>query len=147
MDYIAAYQKSLKKTISRNEIEGLVGELIILNTGVAIRQVKDRWKHGEGVNGGIIGRYSWESYRMFKQSMNPLAGGTVDLFLTGALSEGLTIRKTGAKYQIFSTDIKYTEIGLKYGFEEYGLTEQQALEFFDQLYEFAVETILNELWA
>lgn len=146
MDYITSYQQELRK-VSRGEIESLVGDLIFLNSGIAITDVKSRWERGKGVNGGIIGTYLWEDYRLYKQSINPLAGGNVDLFLHGDLAEGLTLRKTGkAEYQIFSTDEKYGKLGKQYGFEEFGLTEEQAIEFFDQLYVFAVETLLNRLW-
>ncbi len=146
MDYIATYQKTLNR-ISRSEITRLVGDLVILNSGVLITDVKQRWQKGQSIEGGIIGRYSWESYRLFKQQMNPLAGGNVDLMLTGALSEGLTVRKNGKDYQIFSTDSKYDKIGKKYGYKEFGVTEQELNAFFDELYEFAFETLLQQIWG
>lgn len=146
MNYITTYQDQLKKSISQSEISKIVGDLIILNTGVLITDVRERWQHGQSVSGGIIGRYSWDDYRLYKQSLNPLAGGNVDLMLTGALSDALTVRKVGNEYQIFSTDSKYEKLGRQYGFEEFGITEQQAAEFFDQLYDVAMETILGKLW-
>lgn len=146
MNYITTYQDQLKKSISQSEIRKNVGDLIILNTGVLITDVRERWQHGQSVSGGIIGRYSWDDYRLYKQSLNPLAGGNVDLMLTGALSDALTVRKVGNEYQIFSTDSKYEKLGRQYGFEEFGITEQQAAEFFDQLYDVAMETILGKLW-
>lgn len=146
MNYIESYQQELKRTISLSEISKIVGDLIIINSGVLITDVKERLQHGQSVKGGIIGRYSWDDYRLYKQSINPLAGGNVDLMLTGALTDALTIRKVGTEYQIFSTDSKYEKLGRKYGFEEFGVTEQQAAEFFDQLYNVAFETILGKLW-
>lgn len=146
MDYIETYQRTLQKSISRSEISKLVGDIIILNSGIIINQVRERWQHGQSVYGGIIGRYSWDDYRMFKQAQNPLAGGNVDLMLTGALSLGLTVKKVGSEYQIFSTDSKYNKIGQKYGYEEFGLTKEQLDAFFNELFEFAYESILSKLW-
>lgn len=147
MNYITEYQSQLKKTVSLSEISKIVGDLIILNSGVLITDVKQRLQHGQSVNGGIIGRYSWDDYRLYKQSINQLAGGNVDLMLTGALTDALTVRKTSNnQYQIFSTDSKYEKLGKQYGFEEFGVTEQQAAEFFDQLYNVAFETMLSKLW-
>lgn len=142
-DYLTTYQTDLNKV----NIQKTVGDLIILNSGIVIREVTERWQHGVSVEGGIIGRYSWADYRLYKQAMNPLASGNVDLMLTGKLAGGLTLRKSGNEYQIFSTDSKYNKIGQKYGFEEFGLTDEQAYEFFEDLYAFALETIFNKLWA
>lgn len=125
----------------------MVDELILTNSGIIIRHVKNRWLQGESVHGGIIATYRWEDYRQYKQMLNPKAGGTVDLTLTGALGNGLAIKKAGNRqYQIYSVDRKYQKIGQKYGFEEFGLTPEQEYEYFEQLFDFATSMIIAELW-
>ena len=146
MNYIENYQSQLKSQISPSEVDKIIGDLVILNSGVVILDVRDRWRMGLGVNGGIIGSYRWDEYRDYKQSINPAAGGKVDLTLTGSLSEGLALRRQGKQFQVFSTDSKYEKLGKKYGFEQFGLTDEQQFEFFNQLYGFAVETILSKIW-
>lgn len=122
-------------------------ELILLNSGIIIRDVRSRWLRGESVHGGIIATYQWEDYRQYKQQINPQAGGTVDLTLTGDLGDGLAIKRVGTgQYQIYSVDSKYQMIGRKYGFAEYGLTPEQEYEFFEQLFDFAISTLMDKLW-
>lgn len=76
-----------------------------------------------------------------------MAGGNVDLMLSGDLAAGLTVRRTGNNlFQVYSTDDKYNKIGKQYGFEEFGLNEEEANEFFTDLYEFAYQTLLNDIW-
>lgn len=145
-NYLEEYRKELQQ-ISRGKIERMVDSIVLLNTGNIVVNVRERWQKGQSVNGGIIGTYRWEDYRLFKQSLNPLAGGTVDLFLTGALAEGLTIKKVSSGvYQVYSTDSKYNQIGDKYGFEEFGVNPDEFKSLMDEVYGFAFESLFNELW-
>lgn len=117
-----------------------------MNTPTIINEVKRRWLIGESVHGGIIGEYASEDYRQYKMYLNPKAGGRVDLMLTGSLAEHMTIRKSGNEFEIFSTDEKFMKIGRKYGFEEFGLNDEQLHELFSDIYSFALETMLNNAW-
>lgn len=106
---------------------------------------------GESVLGGFIGDYSMsqmgQDYKAYKMSINPKAGGHVDLTLTGALGEGLTTKLTSSdSFQIFSTDKKYKDIGNKYGFREFGLSESEWLELSDEIGAFALSSILNRIY-
>jgi len=121
--------------------------LIIFNSEQIVEGIRRRWAFGKDVNGGIIGRYRNQDYRAFKVSTNPRAGGNVDLTLTGALGQGLTIRKAGdKKYEVFSTDYKYERIAIKYGIEQFNLDSQQQEELFDMLYYMAFENYLDNVW-
>lgn len=147
MNYLQQYQKDLKDNTSQSSISKLVGDLIIINSPNMINAVKARWLIGKSVDGGIIGEYKNDDYRAYKMYLNPKAGGNVDLTLTGSLSENITIKKVSeSTYQIFSTDEKYGKIGKKYGFEEFGLTDEEQGEMLYEIYKFALETILNNLW-
>lgn len=67
-------------------------------------------------DGSDIGHYKNEEYKLFKMSMNPLAGGNVDLFLTGAVYKGLTVISLGnGEYLVESRDYKWGMLIEKYG--------------------------------
>lgn len=144
MNYIDTYKADLQREIAN--INDTVFDLVILNTPTIINQVKRRWLYGKGVGRAIIGTYASEEYRLYKMQLNPLAGGNVDLELSGDLVNNLTIRQSGRMFEIFSTDEKFTKLANKYGYEQFGLSEEETHELFTELFEFAIETILNKLW-
>lgn len=124
----------------------LLDGMIQLNFPNIQSDILRRWSFGKSVDGGIIGTYFSDEYRQYKIELNPLAGGNVDLTLTGSLGEKLNIKKIGKNYQIFSEDEKYEKIGKKYGFEEFGLTEEERYLFFEELISFTLETQLNSIY-
>jgi hypothetical protein len=148
MDYLKNIHEKVKVNTSRSFIEKLVDDLILLNSGNVIKEIANRWKYGLSVDGGKIGRYASEEYALFKYEQNPLAGlGNVDLDLFGDLKEGLFLKRTSTnKFTILSSDEKYKKIGVKYGFEEFGLTEEQLYEFLGDLEYFAFETIVKKIY-
>lgn len=128
-------------------IPQVLGTLIIFNSENIVEGIRRRWSFGKDVNDGIIGQYRNPDYQAFKVSTNPNAGGTVDLTLTGALGQGLTIRKKGDKqYEIFSTDYKFKRIADKYGIEQFNLDAQQLDELIDMLYYTALENYLDNVY-
>lgn len=53
---------------------------------------------------------------MMKQSSNPLAGGTVDLILTGSTIKNLQVVSLGnGEFYLYSTDHKWEGLVEKYG--------------------------------
>jgi hypothetical protein len=130
----------------------LVADIIIINSPNIIREVKSRWLIGESAVGGFIGEYSssqlGQDYKAYKMSLNPSAGGHVDLTLTGSLGEGLTVKaQSSESFLIYSTDSKYKEIGDKYGFEEFGLTDLQWHEFQQEILAVVLDSIINKSYA
>lgn len=70
---------------------------------------------GENDKGGRIGYYRNPNYRLFKQQVNPLASGTVDLILTGQFTRGLFVESIGnGLFQFDSSDDKAPELFQKY---------------------------------
>jgi len=113
------------------------------------RTIKERWLDGISANGGkIINKatgkgYSQLSYKALKLSLNPKASGDVDLTLTGSLGDRITIIKTESNdHEIISEDSKYLEIGNKYGFDEFGLSNDETIFYMKLLEEF-IEVKLN----
>lgn len=154
MEYLDNLLTRVKKETSKSSIEILIERLILLNQGIIVREIWQRWEKAQSVDGGYITNqktgssvYASEEYAIFKNQMNPLAGyGHIDLTLTGGLSENLTIKKDNNKYKIFSTDEKYNKIGKKYGFKEFGLTEAEMIQFLEELYLVSVSSILTQIY-
>jgi hypothetical protein len=147
MGYLETYRNKLRAEASPGQLSENIFQLLILNAGNIATDVRRRWLIGESINEGIIGRYASTEYSMYKASLNPLGKGNVDLTLTGALGESINVKRLSAnKYEIFSTDEKYQSIGRKYGFEEFGLTDQQQGIMFEELYQFALQTVMNQVW-
>lgn len=145
MNYLDTYVKEIQTETSG--LNTYVANMIILNSGNITQEVKKRWIIGESVDGGIIGEYASSEYKAFKISMNPRAKGNVDLHLTGSLAENLTIKKSGALlFEVYSTDSKFQSIGKKYGFEQFGLSDEQTQELFNDIYQFTIESIFKKLW-
>jgi len=145
MDYLSPIINKIKS--EQSGLKRYFGQLVILNSPTIINDVKRRWLYGKSVNGGIIGEYASEEYRLFKMELNPLANGNVDLMLYGGLSGDMQVKLIGdTKFEIFSTDQKYQKIGRKYGFEEFGLTEEESYELFKELQVFALESIFNKIY-
>ena len=91
-------------------------EKIIRNNPQLVFRKQDEFRHGENPDGSTIGLYRSEEYRMMKQQMNPLAGGTVDLILTGSTIKNLQVVSLGnGEFKLYSTDHKWNDLVAKYG--------------------------------
>lgn len=135
------YEKLISK-LKQVRVYDIIDDYMLDNETKILNLVRERLKRGDGVNGGIIGEYASLSYSYFKQSRNPLAGGYVDLYLTGALQKELEIRQEAqGKYLIHSTDKKYFNLAEKYGKEQFGLTEEQQ----KQVKEEAIKEVINQI--
>ena len=89
-----------------------------------------------------------QDYKAYKMSINPKARGHVDLTLTGALGEGMTVeQKTQESFLIYSTDKKYDEIGSKYGFEEFGLTDLEWHEMKEEMILVVLDHVVNRAYG
>lgn len=82
-------------------------------------------KRGDLPNGEAIGQYRSPGYAALKYSMNPMAGGDVDLILTGAFSNSLfVVSKGDSKFIFDATDSKKASLVDKYGEDIMGLNQQ-----------------------
>lgn len=85
-----------------------------------LRKKVDDFRRGLRPDGSIIGEYSdspmGQEYRLFKMSINPLAGGNVDLILTGSTARKLGVDSLGnGVFAINSSDTKWDDLISKYG--------------------------------
>ena len=145
MDFTKLLNKARQE---RNQIPQLLGTLILFNSSEIIDGIKRRWLFGKDPNGDIIGQYRNSEYQAFKVSYNSKANGNVDLTLTGALGNALTISKKGeTEYQIYSTDPKFGKISDKYGLQQFNLDNKQRIELFEMLTYFALEEYYKNVWG
>ena len=122
-DILALYNKMNKPEIDLDLLFDNLFEEVFPKIKQAIRE---RWKRGEQPDGNIIGLYAVYSYKTFKEQINPLAKGFVDLTLTGALGEKITFAMFGtAEYEIFSRDYKFGKIVEKYGDYNFNISEKE----------------------
>jgi|SRR5690554_684466 len=136
------------KSITESNLYTWVEEYIEANKSRLITDIQTRLKRGGNVHdvNDVIGVYASEAYRMFKLKMNPLAGGNVDLFLTGDLQRSLTIEKKSKNiFKIYSTDEKYKMLANKYGKEQFGLTEEHNAELMINIHAYLIEKIFEKI--
>lgn len=133
-------------TISRNDLYTWCDEYINQNQKKILDLVRNRMMQGDDTEGGIIGVYRSINYSLFKQKENPLAGGTVDLFLTGDLQRQLRIEKEGKNYKIWSKDWKYDDLYKKYGgAKAFGLTEEQHIQVIEEMLLYCYDKIITKM--
>lgn len=91
---------------------------------------ESEFKRGERPNGSIIGAYRSESYSIFKARQNPLAGGAVDLILSGDFVNSAYLKRPSAGKYIFGfRDHKARSLFGKYGTDIAGLNQNTFNQF------------------
>ena len=114
----------LKRRLQRLNLQTLQNQTkeIILQDQEILRRKKAELKAGIRPDGSIIGTYRSEEYRLFKIQMNPLAGGNVDLILTGSTKDKMYIvALENGEFTIESADPKWADLVAKYGEEIKGI--------------------------
>ena len=125
-----------------------IEDIIFTRKEEIIEKVREQWKQGIRPDGTIIGTYQSFSYQRQKLAQNPAAGGNVDLILTGALNENLTLNKVfRATFTIFSTDPKATIIAQKYGLDVYGLNNEEKEDFLNMVSAEAFLIAINNIYT
>lgn len=124
-------------------------EQIILSDEDILRKQKiNELSKGERPNKDIIGEYRSSEYRMFKQSFNPLAGGTVDLILTGSFTRKMFLKPTGNGFIFDSSDSKKGSLIGKYGLDIMSINQDWFNERQKNIYKFVllvdIRKILNK---
>lgn len=122
MASINELKKRLQK-VTHKKLQKKVEEIIL--TDLEIKDLKRlELKKGESPDGSLIGTYKSLNYELFKAKLNPLAGGTVDLILTGKFSNQLYVKSLGnSQFQFDSLDDKAPMLFQKYGQENRSLNK------------------------
>jgi len=116
-------KKRLQK-VSQSKLQKKVEEFVL--TDLEIRKLKRaEFKRGELPDGGVIGVYRNPNYQIMKQRMNPLAGGDVDLILTGKFTNQLFVKSLNNSRFIFdSQDEKTSMLKARYTDDIMGLNTE-----------------------
>lgn len=114
----------LQQVKNQTWIKTQVQEIVTKDQQELKKEKINEFKRGELPNKDIIGVYRNPFYAKRKFSMNPLAGGTVDLILTGSFTNKLFLEKTERGFLFNSTDNKTELLQQKYGTEIMGLNQQ-----------------------
>ena len=103
----------------------MVAEEIEKKKSILINEKIGEFKKGENPDGSIIGTYKDVEYAIFKQQINPLANGNVDLIFEGDFTKGLVLKKEKPSLFTFdSTDSKTEKLVNKYGTQIMGLNQE-----------------------
>jgi phage gpG-like protein len=149
MNYIEEELESLNN--DKAQFSAIV-DMCVMELQDEVREIiKARWLESRSVNGGNITNketgegYAWLSYKNYKLKNNPKGSGGVDLTLSGALGDSIIItRSIDGNYTIVATDRKYNAIGSKYGYEEFGL-DQNEMQYVLGKLEKKITNKLNEI--
>lgn len=111
---------------------------VIQRSPKLLRLKTNEFRRGENSEGGRIGYYRNPNYRLFKQQLNPIANGTVDLILTGQFTRGLFVEsKRNSIFYFDSTDDKAPDLFERYedirGIQEYTFREFQRTDIAPEL--------------
>lgn len=97
---------------------------IVLNDPQLKREKESEFKDGLRPDGTIIGYYRDVEYAIFKNEINPSAGGRVDLILSGDFVRAMRVELVAPTAYIFnSTDWKTSHLIGKYGQDIMGIND------------------------
>lgn len=90
-----------------------------------LKQLKEQdYLEGDIYGDGSNESYRSKNYEIFKSQKNPLAGGAVDLILTGSFVDAMKLNKPNqGKYLFGNTDSKRNMLVEKYGIGIMGLNQ------------------------
>lgn len=139
--YISKMQSEL-----RNSQESILRHLLERENDIK-QMIKTRWKLGKRPNGDLIGFYRDVEYAIFKQTINPSAGGDVDLILSGNLVNSIRLTLQSKGIEIISTDEKFEEISLKYGLDNFNITDDEETILLDTITAEVIKDIFLKVWG
>lgn len=141
-------QKRVQSLIQGNQIEELVKK-IVLSDEQALKERKE-WEFTRGLrpNNSKIGDYRDPEYAYFKQTVNPLGNGNVDLLLTRSFFNKMKVKQDFGKEFVFdSTDSKQDSLAGKYGYDILKINQEWFEKRQTEIYKFRlvfdIKKILN----
>lgn len=142
--YLDSYYSKLNSSTQNIESEILS---LLVDREAEIREfIKSRWKLGKRPDGSLIGFYRDVDYAIFKQQINSVAGGDVDLTLTGSLGDKIKVILQSKGIEIYSDDWKFEQISTKYGIDNFNITEEQENKLLDEIMKEVVNNIMSRVW-
>ena len=120
----AEYQRRLQKVLKITELREIVAEEVLKEEG-NLKQLKEQdFLEGDIYGNGKKYTYQSNSYSQLKRTMNPLAGGFVDLIFTGSFVESMYLLKPKqGRYLFGATDKKRSKLVEAYSINIMGLNQ------------------------
>jgi len=120
----AEYQRRLQSINKESVLEDIANEVII-KAESEIKGLKEQdFLEGDIYGDGSLRSYRAPGYELFKASLNPLAGGAVDLILTGAFVNAMFIDTPNKNaYHFGNSDSKRDKLANQYGTGIFGLNQ------------------------
>lgn len=120
-DYLHRLQR-----INKSELRELVYQLILEHEDVLKALKYEEMEMGNIHSNGTLRNYKNPHYAAYKKTINPLAGGHVDLILTGAFASAMFVKKSSAKSGAFTfgnRDAKRNVLTANFGNDLFGLNQ------------------------
>lgn len=143
--WLDSYLSKLEQ--AKGDVQDDLINMLVEREGEIKQMIKDRWRLGLRPDGSIIGHYKDPDYAIFKQQINPLAGGDVDLIYNRDLVNNIDLIMNSFGAEVISTDEKYTKIANKYGYDNFNITDEQENELLDEIMAQVVINVFNEIWG
>jgi hypothetical protein len=141
-------QSRLQQIATKSWLENQVQQIVLSDNEKLKEQKIKEFTKGERPNGEKIGEYRSAEYAIFKQHINPLANGYVDLLLTRQFSSKLFVRPFANGFMFNSTDKKTSSLIGKYGIDILGLNQdffnQRQKNIYKPVLDFEISRILNK---
>lgn len=119
-------------------MEQLVSEIVLSDQKTLKEEKVYEWEKGLRPNNTLIGNYRDPEYAIFKQQLNPLANGHVDLLYTRQTARSLFVQKgTKERGFIFGMNDVHNLVG-RYGLYILGLNEETFLKRQNDIYKFTL---------
>ena len=138
MNCIETYMAKLQAVI--NDFDAIIEQAVIDTKAEVITLNQTQLLHGFGSDDKRLGTYRNPEYKKQKMTMNPLAGGFVDLKLTGSFHRLFYVELKNKSILVKSSDSKWEELQLKYGDNIFGLNTDNK-----KIYGKTVNKRLNEI--
>ena len=120
----AEYQRRLQPLLNQQTLQKIVEEITLSDQKPLKAEKINEWEQGLRPNGDRIGFYRDAEYAIFKEQINPKAGGTVDLLLSRRTASTLFVHKSNRNGSfIFGMNDTHNLIG-RYGIDILGLNQE-----------------------
>src|SRR5690606_23943643 len=129
--FLDSYIDKMEK--AKNSLEDNILSMIVDRESEIRQLIKSRWILGKRPDGGLIGYYRDIDYAIFKQKINPKAGGYVDVILTARLSNNIKTILNGKNMEVVSSDYKFEKIALTHWVDNFNITEEEEKVLLDSI--------------
>ena len=142
---VQRFQNRLQSLLQGNKIEEIV-QKIVLSDEERLKERKE-WEFTRGLrpNNTKIGKYRDAEYAFFKQAINPLGDGYVDLLLTRSFLNKMRLQADVKREFIFnSSDPKQDKLLGMYGLDILKINQKWFEERQTQIYKFRLTFEINK---